>query len=104
MPKYQVTLTYLITVDASDEDGAELMAVSEVSSDPTCFNDIEVEEVKITRGLRAEMNVLDDPILPKFDENDPDTECIYQTWKNTMKNSIDKCITTTKEVYRKENK
>ena len=45
MPKYQVTLTYLITVDASDEDGAELMAVSEVGFNPTCFNDIEVEEV-----------------------------------------------------------
>ena len=45
MPKYQVTLTYLITVDASDEDGAELMAVSEVSSDPTCFNDCEIERV-----------------------------------------------------------
>lgn len=45
MPKYQVTLTYLITVDASDEDGAELMAVSEVSYDPTCFNDCEIEIV-----------------------------------------------------------
>ena len=45
MPKYQVTLTYLITVDASDEDGAEFMAVSEVGFNPACFNDIEVEEV-----------------------------------------------------------
>lgn len=46
MPKYQITLTYLITVDASDEDGAELMAVSEVGFNPTCFNDVEIEEVK----------------------------------------------------------
>lgn len=46
MPVYQVTLTYLITVEASDEDGAELMAVSEVSSNPACFNDIETEKVE----------------------------------------------------------
>ena len=64
MPKYQVTLTYLITVDASDEDGAELMAVSEVSSDPTCFNDCEIEEVNVPKccGLRAQTYVIDDGI------------------------------------------
>lgn len=43
MPKYQVTLTYLITVDANDEDGAEFAATYEVGSNPGDFNDIEIE-------------------------------------------------------------
>lgn len=87
MPVYQVTLTYLITVEGeiNDED-AVVAATKIVQENPEIYNDAEVEEVERARGLRAEMNVYDDLILPEFDENNPDIECAYQTWKNIVEN------------------
>lgn len=85
MPIYQVTLTYLITVEGeiNDED-AVVAATNIVQENPEIYNDVEVEEVKKTRGLRAEMPVLDGLILPEFDENDPNIECAYRVWKKIV--------------------
>ena len=46
MPKYQVTLTYLITLNAHDEEDAIWWATQAVESDSDEYNDVEVEEVK----------------------------------------------------------
>lgn len=68
MPRYQVTLTYLITVDTVDENDAQAItgAVMKVAKQPACFNDVEVEQVDIPKscGLRAKTCVIDDVIGP----------------------------------------
>ena len=46
MPIYQMSLTYLITVEAEDIEDAALKAVEEVGDYPNLYNDIEVEEVE----------------------------------------------------------
>lgn len=45
MPKYQVTLTYLITLNAHDEEDAIWWATQAVESDSDEYNDVGVEEV-----------------------------------------------------------
>ena len=45
MPLYQVTLTYLITVEAEDAEDAAQKAYEEVRENPDLYNDIEAEKV-----------------------------------------------------------
>ena len=45
MPKYQVTLTYLITVDTHNEEDAEWWATCAVESDTSDYKDIKIERV-----------------------------------------------------------
>lgn len=45
MPKYQVTLTYLITLNAHDEEDAIWWATQAVESDSDEYNDVEIEEI-----------------------------------------------------------
>lgn len=45
MPKYQVTLTYLITVDTHNEEDAEWWARCAVESDTSDYKDIKIERV-----------------------------------------------------------
>lgn len=84
MPIYQVTLTYLITVEAEDAEDAAQKAYEEVGENPGLYNDIEAERVEEACSFGKKMN-FDNIILPEFDENNPDVECIYQTWKNIVK-------------------
>ena len=47
MPTYQVTLTYLITVDGPiDAEDAIVVATNVVQENPEIYNDVEVEEVE----------------------------------------------------------
>lgn len=46
MPVYQVTLTYLITVEAEDAEDAAQKAYEEVGENPGLYNDIEAEKVE----------------------------------------------------------
>ena len=46
MPIYQVTLTYLITVEAENAEDAEQKAYEEVGENPGLYNDIEAEKVE----------------------------------------------------------
>lgn len=46
MPIYQVTLTYLITVEAENDEDAEQKAYEEVGENPGLYNDIETEKVE----------------------------------------------------------
>ena len=46
MPIYQVTLTYLITVEAENDEDAEQKACEEVEENPGLYNDIETEKVE----------------------------------------------------------
>ena len=47
MPVYQVTLTYLITVEGPiDAETAVIAATNIVQENPEIYNDAEVEEVK----------------------------------------------------------
>lgn len=87
MPKYQVTVTYSITVDdAKDKNHAEFCALYDIGSDPLDYTHIEIKEIHKPKccGLRAQTCVIDDVILPEFDENDPDIECVYNVWKNIV--------------------
>ncbi len=43
MPKYQVTLTYIITVDAHDEEDAAWWATCAVESNLSDYNEIRIE-------------------------------------------------------------
>lgn len=45
MPIYQVTLTYLITVEAENAEDAAQKAYEEVGENPGLYNDIETEKV-----------------------------------------------------------
>ena len=46
MPIYQVTLTYLVTVEADSVEDAEQKAYEEVGENPGLYNDIETEKVE----------------------------------------------------------
>lgn len=46
MPKYQVTLTYLITVDTHNEEDAEWWARCAVESDTSDYKDIKIEKIE----------------------------------------------------------
>ena len=46
MPVYQITLTYLITVEAEDAEDAAQKAYEEVGENPGLYNDIEAEKVE----------------------------------------------------------
>lgn len=46
MPVYQVTLTYLITVEAENAEDAAQKAYGEVGENPGLYNDIEAEKVE----------------------------------------------------------
>ena len=46
MPIYQITLTYLITVEAEDVEDAAQKACEEVGDYPGLYNDIEAEKVE----------------------------------------------------------
>ena len=63
MPKYQVTLTYLITVDnAENESHAEWCALYDIGQNPIGYNDIEIEEVDTPKdyGLNAGIVTIDE--------------------------------------------
>lgn len=46
MTKYQVTVTYSITVDdAKDKNHAEFCALYDIGSNPFDYNDIKIKEV-----------------------------------------------------------
>ena len=46
MPVYQVTLTYLIQIEAENAEDAAQKAYEEVGENPDLYNDIEAEEVE----------------------------------------------------------
>lgn len=63
MSKYQVTLTYTITVDdAKNESHAEFCALYDVGSDPYEYSDIEIKEIHTPKGceLKAQTCVADE--------------------------------------------
>lgn len=46
MPIYQVTLTYLITIEAKDAEDAVVAATKVVQENPEIYNDVYTEEVE----------------------------------------------------------
>ena len=46
MPTYQVTLTYLFTVEAEDAEDAAQKAYEEVGENPGLYDNIEAEKVE----------------------------------------------------------
>lgn len=97
MPKYKVNLSASFELETNDEAEARYHAIRLLEKD--IWGNIKVDSVqKLTseamqkyagnRGLRAEMPVLDDVILPEFDENDPDIECVYNVWKNIVEDYL----------------
>lgn len=65
MSRYQVTLTYTITVDdARNESHAEFCAVYDVGSNPYEYSDIEIKKIHTPKccGLRSQTCVIDDSI------------------------------------------
>ena len=89
MPKYKVNLSASLELDTIDEAEARYHAIRLLEKD--VWGNIKVDSVQNlapNRGLRAEMNVFDDLILPEFDENNLDIECVWQTWKKIVKDYI----------------
>ncbi len=67
MPVYQVTLTYLITVEGEiDAEDAVIAATNIVQENPEIYNDVEIERVDKPKccGLRAHTCVVDEVIGP----------------------------------------
>lgn len=95
MIKYTVNLS--ITVEANSEQEARRYIFNQLSKGR--WNEAKITSIQRqtsaamqkyagNRGLRTEMNVFDDPILPKFDENNLDVECVWQTWKNIVEDYV----------------
>ena len=100
MPRYQVTLTYLITVDgATDKDHAEFIAVYDVGTNPYGYNDIEVEEVHIPKccGLRAQTCVIDDGINSDVAKDYIETLKSFKDYLEEHKIQQEKILNTLKE-------
>ena len=89
MPRYKVNLSTSFELDTIDEAEARYYAIRLLEND--IWDNIKVDSVqKLTpnRGLRAEMPVFDDLILPEFDENDPNIECAYRVWKKIVEDYV----------------
>ena len=85
MPKYQVTLTYLITLNAHDEEDAIWWATQAVESDSDEYNDVEVEEVDAPKDCGVTTQSFKD-----YCENDPSVECVYRLWKEKYEPQLKK--------------
>lgn len=89
MPKYTVNLS--VTVEANSEQEARRYISNQLLKGR--WNEAKIVNIQrqtsaVNRGLRAKMHVVDDLILPEFDENNPDIKCIYQTWEDAVDNCV----------------
>lgn len=89
MAKYTVNLS--VTIEADNEQEARRYISNQLLKGR--WNEAKIVDIQRqisagSRGLRAKMYVVDDLILPEFDENTPNIKRIYQTWEDAVDNCV----------------